>query len=379
MKMSESSISSLSISNLQLSSGGFYLYGAGHYARALLKTMRERGLFPRAVIDRKPPFKRIQGIPVLALSKNLNNDLPILITILGYPNVVASLRDKNFTQIIDAEAVFDLFPSSFRYFTVDKFLWRQPPRENQLDPGQVEQVRHLLSDEKSRRVLENLVKFRSEPTASSYPWPDKHEMCFPDDIEHLYGEDRLLVVDCGAYNGDTLRGFYERYEDKIVSYLALEPNRANALSLKSGLEERGGAVSVLEVGVGEDNSTAWIDSAGSASAVREKHEEQNDGDFEAIKIVRVDDLVAGCDYNVLKMDIEGHELKALHGAREFICERHPTLVISVYHTPEHLWEIPLWVHEIAGDAYHYYLRLEGHWGLETTLYCTPKQKRRRDL
>jgi hypothetical protein len=42
----------------------------------------------------------------------------------------------------------------------------------------------------------------------------------------------------------------------------------------------------------------------------------------------------------VKMDIEGAELDALAGARALLARQRPRLAISVYHRPEHLWEIP---------------------------------------
>jgi FkbM family methyltransferase len=44
--------------------------------------------------------------------------------------------------------------------------------------------------------------------------------------------------------------------------------------------------------------------------------------------------------NVIKMDIEGAEMAALEGASQVIKEFKPRLLISAYHKPEHLWEIP---------------------------------------
>jgi hypothetical protein len=88
--------------------------------------------------------------------------------------------------------------------------------------------------------------------------------------------------------------------------------------------------------------------------------------------VALDDVLAGWRPTLIKMDIEGSELAALYGARHLIAESRPSLAISVYHKPDHLWRIPLllasWP-ELGG--YRYYLRSHGFNGFDAVLYASP--------
>ena len=45
----------------------------------------------------------------------------------------------------------------------------------------------------------------------------------------------------------------------------------------------------------------------------------------------------------IKMDIEGAELEALQGAKYLINSNRPDLAISVYHSPNYLWDILLYI------------------------------------
>lgn len=48
----------------------------------------------------------------------------------------------------------------------------------------------------------------------------------------------------------------------------------------------------------------------------------------------------------IKLDIEGAELAALHGASSVIRRDLPRLVICLYHKPADLYEIPLYIHDL---------------------------------
>jgi hypothetical protein len=73
----------------------------------------------------------------------------------------------------------------------------------------------------------------------------------------------------------------------------------------------------------------------------------------------------------LKLDIEGAELDALRGARELISRSRPRLAVCVYHKPEHLWEIPLFLREMCPWC-DFYLRSHGHYGFDTVMYAVPR-------
>lgn len=53
--------------------------------------------------------------------------------------------------------------------------------------------------------------------------------------------------------------------------------------------------------------------------------------------------------NFIKMDIEGQEINALRGAYKTIKKFKPKLAICVYHTPEHFYEIPIYIKSIVPE------------------------------
>ena len=70
------------------------------------------------------------------------------------------------------------------------------------------------------------------------------------------------------------------------------------------------------------------------------------------------------------MDVEGAELDALRGASSLISHYQPTLAISIYHYPDHLWNILLYLLGINPD-YRFYIRNYSGHTYETVLYALP--------
>ena len=63
-------------------------------------------------------------------------------------------------------------------------------------------------------------------------------------------------------------------------------------------------------------------------------------------VAPLDDVLRGERVSFIKMDIEGAEPNALRGASNIIQTQKPRLAICVYHHLKHLWEIPLYIHEL---------------------------------
>ncbi|MDR1276779.1 MAG: FkbM family methyltransferase [Candidatus Accumulibacter sp.] len=76
---------------------------------------------------------------------------------------------------------------------------------------------------------------------------------------------------------------------------------------------------------------------------------------------------------LIKMDIQGFEAHALHGASELISRDRPVLAISVYHHPYDLYDLPLFIKHIVPD-YKFVLRAYTNWGDEVICYAIPPER-----
>lgn len=157
-----------------------------------------------------------------------------------------------------------------------------------------------------------------------------------------------IMIDCGAYDGDTALGFTKVCPHYRKIY-ALEPNVEILPKLKRRVANL--KVEICEVGAYSRKDILSFQSQESGcSSLKE------DGTFR-IAVDRVDHLVAKEKNPItfIKMDIEWSELEALKGASQTIKRYKPKLAICVYHRKDDLIAIPKFIKELRSD-YRFYLR-----------------------
>lgn len=60
-------------------------------------------------------------------------------------------------------------------------------------------------------------------------------------------------------------------------------------------------------------------------------------------------------------------------ARRLISEHTPGIAVSLYHRPEHLWQLPMLVENIAPGKYNFHMRSHAMNDFELVLYALPKE------
>lgn len=89
----------------------------------------------------------------------------------------------------------------------------------------------------------------------------------------------------------------------------------------------------------------------------------------SIRTVALDDIVGDQTVGFIKMDIEGAEFNALHGAKNTIVRDKPLLAICVYHLQGDLFAIMDYLHLLLPE-YRFYLRHYMTRENETVLYAS---------
>ena len=206
----------------------------------------------------------------------------------------------------------------------------------------------LLSDDESKDIYNNIVKFKISGDISYLrkaisPKTAEQELLNFDEYE--------TFIDCGAYNGDTARKFIAEAKNASTVY-AIEPDRKNFKKLSSyALAEDKAKVIPLNFGVWDKHATAEFTVGGNRNSAIGT---QNLRKTETVELNSVDSLdVHNADY--IKYDVEGAEANALLGSVKTVAASSPDMLISLYHRSEDLFALPILINELFA-GYSLYLR-----------------------
>ena len=174
-----------------------------------------------------------------------------------------------------------------------------------------------------------------------------------------------VFVDCGAYNGDSLKGFIDFLKrngiETFEKCIAFEPDGSNFEELKKNFAGYDN-VEVYNLATFDRKCTLHFDSGnGTGSSIEESGSTEIGADT-------IDNIVNGGKVTYIKMDVEGAELSTLKGAKETIKKYKPRLAVCVYHKLEDILEIPQYILSLD-PSYRLYMRNYESFGLETVLYA----------
>jgi len=173
--------------------------------------------------------------------------------------------------------------------------------------------------------------------------------------KHYSGGD---IVTAGTYFGDFLPFLSRLAATKDASVLAFEPNAVNyacakvtcAINTLSNCRLiRGGLGSLtarLTIKTHDDNGQPL----GGASRVVEGRPGSERARFDKIDIHTIDTHAGTAAVGLIQLDIEGHEVAALEGARDTIARNRPLLVLEA-HGPADFQQAPLIQRLIADFGY----------------------------
>ena len=223
-------------------------------------------------------------------------------------------------------------------------------------------IASLLADDLSREIYFSAIKYRKTHDPKDAPVYSKQDQYFVKDLVSL--SDNEVFIDCGAYDGDTMKDFIKASGGKYQSIICFEPVEEYHKRLEK--HGKGKAVTAIRAGVYKESKTLSFNAeGGKGSAI-------TTGTDHAIYIpVRAIDDVPECkNATFIKMDVEGAELDALRGAKETILRNHPKLAICIYHYHRDFVEIPKWIHSLVPE-YKLYIRHHSFSVNETVLYAIP--------
>ena len=356
------------------SAGRCLLYGAGNIGQEAVEVFQKTTIKPVAFIDsRKTGFWA--GLPVFHPESTPDElkKLPVVITIFSYPSdcsllkIIPVLKSAGFHSIIS----FESFYLHFHNFFEKKHFWLSHPDAFEKHTEELDTVCNFLADDISKNVLQKQIAFRltgeiedmSAASPSDQQYFDSTVPC---------GKEFREFWDLGAFTGDTLKNAagHAVHFRKVVAF---EPDMANFTCCCKYLEEHRKdyeSAIALPLAAGEFNEILkFTDTASSDAAI-------SDTGNTLVPSVSLDSAFIGATPDFIKMDIEGSELAALKGMRNILIRNRPLLAVCIYHRPEDIYVIPLYLKNLPGlENYSFYIRCYGEHLFDTVLYAVPSKMR----
>jgi len=171
------------------------------------------------------------------------------------------------------------------------------------------------------------------------------------DLDVIKCDKNEVFVDCGCYNGGTVKDFIHDYGSQYKSIYSYEPTPSVFELAKENLKDIP-RLHLRNAGVSDKNGQLSFWTA--AEGIDQAGNRLNPNGSTKVKVVRIDDDIRE-NVTFIKMDIEGAELDALRGAERQIRRNKPKLAISLYHKLPDLLEIPQLVKTYVPE-YKLYLR-----------------------
>jgi len=349
--------------------GPFVLFGAGALGRWTLAMLRTTGVEPCGFVDNNQRLwgTEVDGMRVLSVAdaiREFGRNVPFIVTVYNSAAVRRQLGGEGLRAF-----PFPVLALRFPEALLPHCCVDRPAKM----AGQTAAIREGLSlwaDDASRREYVAQVRYRLTFDGAP-PGTSPSETYFPEEL--VVPSPGEVFVDCGAYDGDSVREFLRRRGETFGQIIALEPDPANIDRLHASLSSYPATVrsrvAAIAVAAGSQRGKMRFDATGTvASAV------VSAGGLE-VDVAPLDDVLRGRSPSYIKMDIEGSEPEALAGARRVLQEDEPVLAICLYHRQEDLWRIPLQIRAI-NPRYHLFLRRYSDDCWEQVCYAVPPPRLR---
>ena len=340
------------------------IFGASIAGNQLFELLKVMGGGPSAYCDNNPQKwnTKFNGVPVISVedAKRLTESDPT-----NYAFIVAScFYEIMYNQLKSMGVTSDIY----LYLLYDPLgckLKATPLNESQ----KIEACNLYEFDVYTQRLLRKIL-FNGFGWLNALAPLTEHlgfsgiDEYYYDDISQLVTDEDLTFIDGGAYIGDSLEQMKRVFGDRIKFSYVFEPNDENFARISEIKDDR--AMALYKKALYNREGILHFTKSGPFFRAADMENDIDNGN-EQVETVALDDL----DFNkagkyILKLDIEGSELKALQGAVNFIKKYRPYMAICVYHKIGDILQLPKYIKSLVPD---YKFLLRG--GMHTVCYAFP--------
>ena len=342
--------------------------GTGHLGRWSLSALQQAGIRAPAFCDNNSRLwgTTVMGVPVMSPAEALAcyPGAAVVVAVYNASRPIQQLRTLGCDRVVPYPVLF------WKH-------WRYMPGEDRLElparilarAAEMAAGYDLLEDQRSRQEFCAQIRWRCCLDSALLAAPaDPREMYYPADLFELISDERF--VDCGAFDGDSIRAFLERSAGRFGHIYAWEADERNVGALRRYLgtleDSKADRITVLPYAVARENGTIRFSCQGLVSSRVEANGRE-------IECRSLDSALAGSDPSLIKMDIEGAEPDALLGAAKIMARFRPIMAVCAYHKCDHLWTLPQ-ILKAGNPDYRIFLRRYAEDCWETVYYAIPPER-----
>lgn len=305
------------------------IYGIGELATELLKKPEIKKRVIAAVVGEEYYSNQIsiEGVPVKKDSYllEIKKDYELVFGTMYFDQIYPKLVEKKLlsNEHLKGIYVYNRLGQPFPFDDNSKL---------KIEDDEWSWLEQELKDNDSLQLLEQIKKERQSPNFPSEAFVPIEQgfqhagtVDYWESISGKRVHEDVIVIDAGAYKGDSISKLVKNVGGHVKIYYALEPAMENFQILKNNEFEEIDTFFTIKAAVGKECKTVsfhYDDNMPAASYCLL----QSDASSENVDLITIDSLklMEDADY-FLKMDIEGNELDALIGASEFIEEKNQIL------------------------------------------------------
>lgn len=336
------------------------IWPSAHLGQQFESKLRQHNIKSAAFVDSSKEFenKKINNIEVYSPSfayRHYSLNPIIIASVLYGHEIFKSALKQGFKYIYSPYFLYLVKPLIFSIPYYHKMFDSLFIKKNQ---QKIKSAYALFSDTQSKKLFRNIINYR---LTADYQYLLRDRSTY-----QLFGEQEILnlntaeiFLDCGAYDGDTIKMFIDTVKGKYKHIYGFEPDKKNYyLMTKQFIKNIN--IDLINKAIYSKNDFLFFEASGKYDS---KIAEVNNDIGNNLKIhsISIDDYFKNKTVpTLIKMDIEGAEIEALKGAKNTILKHKPKLAISIYHKYDDLWKIILLIHSLNSN-YKFYLR---HFSIE---------------
>jgi len=263
------------------------------------------------------------------------------------PNYLEEHFDEDTVVIISSAYQLEIFeqlsnqykiPTQNIFPYIDQLMYDVYSNINYKE-NELKQICKLFADDYSKEYFLSILKFRTSLNLQDIK---PLNQCKEQYIHYSMNCDNLFnaIIDVGAYNGDSLKVFKNSFSNVNKIY-CIEPMNINFKELVKNIQiwEIDNAIAIQYAIADKDNIKVYFEKSIDLNSTAQIIENIQAKSSTYVLTKTLDTLFKNQNIDLIKMDIEGYELKALDGAKQIIKEQNPNLIISAYHLSNDIIEI----------------------------------------